>query len=268
MIAQAVATSVVTRDRWADRRQRATALRDRFDFAAEPLALYLRLLDAREAAYAAALADRPDAGRLARYVVEKALPGVMSATMDAGTELLREAALLRFHEGRLVEIVARWTRGEELDPTDVYLARASAGPVLEALPETARALRDEDAGRGCPACGGVPQLAYFVETGEALLTGPRTLVCSRCSGEWVLPRMTCAVCGETATSRLPILSAVEQFPHLRVDACETCRRYLITVDLRKDPAAVPEVDEIAAIPLDLSAKERGFTKAAPNLMGF
>ena len=78
--------------------------------------------------------------------------------------------------------------------------------------------------------------------------------------------MTCAVCGEQSTSKLPIFADAERFPHLRADACETCRRYLITIDLRKDPNAVPVVDELVALPLDLYVKERGFTKIVPNLM--
>ena len=60
----------------------------------------------------------------------------------------------------------------------------------------------------------------------------------------------------------------ELFPHLRIDACETCHRYLVGVDLRRDATAVPVVDELAALPLDLYAKERGLSKVAPNLMGF
>jgi len=55
-------------------------------------------------------------------------------------------------------------------------------------------------------------------------------------------------------------------PHLRADACEACRRYLITIDLRKEPEAVPVVDELVALPLDLYVKARGFTKIVPNLM--
>ena len=59
-----------------------------------------------------------------------------------------------------------------------------------------------------------------------------------------------------------------QFPHLRIDGCETCSHYVLTVDLDRDGRAVPLVDEIAAIPLDLYAKERGMSKIVPNLMGF
>ena len=59
----------------------------------------------------------------------------------------------------------------------------------------------------------------------------------------------------------------EGLPHLRAEACESCRRYLITVDLRREPPAVPVVDELAALPIDLYMQERGFSKIAPNLMG-
>src|SRR5207237_9109336 len=57
------------------------------------------------------------------------------------------------------------------------------------------------------------------------------------------------------------------FPHLRIEACESCRRYILGIDLATDPAAVPLVDEMAAVPLDLYARERGFSKITTNLMG-
>ena len=258
-----VATSVYT-----ERRARARDLGARYEFAEEPLRLYLAIVDAQERAFERAVADRPSADDLADYVVRVALPGVMEATVAAGPERLREAVLARFHEGDLEGIVESWLRAGERDGTDVFLARASASPVLEALPDLAAALAGETDDRHCPRCGGLPQLAVFGETGEALLTSPRKLVCSRCANEWVLSRMTCASCGETSGAKMPILSDVDLFPHLRIDACEICRRYLITVDQRKDPRAVPVVDELAALPLDLVAAERGYTKIARNLMGF
>jgi formate dehydrogenase maturation protein FdhE len=58
------------------------------------------------------------------------------------------------------------------------------------------------------------------------------------------------------------------FPHVRIEACEGCHRYVLNVDLAADPAAVPLVDELDALPLDLFARERGFSKITPNLMGF
>ena len=64
-------------------------------------------------------------------------------------------------------------------------------------------------------------------------------------------RVSTPACG----ARLPASSAV-------------ARRYIVCVDARLEGHAVPLVDEIAAIPLDIAAAERGFTKVTPNLMGF
>ena len=119
----------------------------------------------------------------------------------------------------------------------------------------------------CPNCGGLPQLSYFAVSGEALVSGPRYLVCSRCATNWVFSRMMCASCGESNGTKLPIYQEHEQFPHARVDGCQTCRKYLLTFDLRRDTRAVPVVDEIASLPLDLYARDQGLTKITPNLMG-
>ena len=54
---------------------------------------------------------------------------------------------------------------------------------------------------------------------------------------------------------------------MRIDGCDTCKHYVLTIDLDREPRAVPLVDELAALPLDLYARERGFTKIVPNLMG-
>jgi hypothetical protein len=59
-----------------------------------------------------------------------------------------------------------------------------------------------------------------------------------------------------------------RFPHLRIEACATCERYVIDVDLGRDREAVPDVDELAALPLDLFAADCGLTKITPNIMGF
>jgi hypothetical protein len=106
--------------------------------------------------------------------------------------------------------------------------------------------------------------------------------------------MTCAACGEAETGRLPIFAEegtteaeatgsvvrgirnaaggmpsgpAPRFPHVGIHACRTCSRYLLNVDLGRDAHAVPVVDEIAAIPLDLYAREQGLVKIVPNLMG-
>jgi formate dehydrogenase accessory protein FdhE len=253
---------------YADRRRRAAELAERYDFAREPLALYGAVAEAQERVFERARADVPSADALAAYVVRTALPDVMGAVMAAGTETLREAVLLRFHDGDLERMVTSWLRGDAQDGTDVFLARAATAPVLEALPDIARAQKIAGEERFCPACGGSPQVSVFVDSGEALVTGQRRLVCARCANEWVYPRMTCVACGETESNKLVVIADPQQLPHLRIDACERCKRYIVSVDARLEGHAVPVVDEIAAIPLDIAAAERGFTKVTPNLMGF
>ena len=65
-----------------------------------------------------------------------------------------------------------------------------------------------------------------------------------------------------------MLADPEQLPHLRIDACERCKRFIVSVDARLEGHAVPVVDELAALPLDIAAAKRGFTKVTPNLMGY
>jgi FdhE protein len=291
-IQSAPTVSVERATSFADRRKRAAELAERYDFAREPLALYGAVAEAQEWVFERARADKPSVDAIAEYVVRAALPDVMSAVMTAGTETLREAVLLRFHEGDLQRVVTSWLRGETQDGVDTFLARAATAPVLEALPEVARALPTTHSSQGenplqpphssqgenplqppqearsCPACGGSPQVSVFVDSGEALVTGQRRLVCARCANEWVYPRMTCVACGETESSKLVVLADPDQLPHLRIDACERCKRYIVSVDARLEGHAVAVVDELAAIPLDIVAAERGFTKVTPNLMGF
>ena len=254
---------------FADRRRRALQLAESYPFVAEPMRLMAALAAAQETPYQKAREHPPAARELASYVVRESLPSVMDASMTAGTELLRESVLLRFHEGDLDTMVQTWLDGGPIAETDAFIARAAVAPVLEAAPDVARALRGEITDeRRCPTCGGLPQLAVFRDTGETLVTGPRHLVCARCATEWAYPRMTCVSCREVEGAKMPILADEMKLPHLRVDACDTCRAYLVTVDLRREPQAVPVVDEIAALPLDLLATERGYAKISRNVMGF
>jgi len=278
-------------DRWAERRRRTAELRERRPFARELLDFYGALLSVQEAAFLDAVATRPPPDMLGAYVAELVVPAIVDVTVAAGPATLRAAAGGRLEEGDLHAVVMAWLRGESLPPVDTFLARASTSPVLEALDDRAAAAFAGRSERTCPRCGGPPQLSYFAPAGEDLATGPRRLVCARCHAAWGYARMTCAACGEDSSARLTVFSeegtasgergsvvrglpagepigSPAVFPHVRVEACETCKRYLLNIDLAADPSAVALVDELSAIPLDLYARERGFSKITPNLMGF
>ena len=144
-----------------------------------------------------------------------------------------------------------------------FLARAFLEPYAEfRAAETARAPLVVTM-RLCPLCGARPLVGVLRPEGDG---GKRYLLCSFCSQEWEFRRILCPTCGEEAEGKLPVYVA-EQLPHMRMEACDTCRFYLRTVDLTKDGRAVPLVDDLAAIPLTLWAHEKGYSRLQPNLLG-
>jgi ribosomal protein L37E len=272
---------------WTSRRLRAEELRDRHPFAAEMLTLYLALIPVQEDAWRAVRESPPPPAELARWAAGSVLPGVAEATVAEGPPTLREAVLSRLTEGAGNDALEGWLAGVELDPVDRYLARACLAPALEALGERAAlACAPEDGEEGflCPCCGGRPQLSAVADSGEPLVSGRRSLLCARCGSSWDYTRSACPACGEADEERLLVYAEQWEgpvsvkgngngarpavFPHLRIAGCETCRRYLIEIDMARDGRAVPEVDELAAVPLDLYAADQGLTKVTPNLMGF
>jgi hypothetical protein len=272
---------------WAARRLRAEALRARHPFAAELLRLYLALLPVQQDAWSSARENPPPAGELPRWATARVLPAVVDASVAAGPPALGDAARSRRADGVVEHALAAWLAGAELHPVDRYLARACLGPVLEALGEWAGVAcareRDHERGERCPCCGGLPQLSWLAPSGESLVSGPRNLLCARCGTSWSCSRSVCPACGETKKRRLsiyaerwagPVSGNAKRdgddpvFPQLRIAGCSTCNRYLIEVDMARDARALPEVDELAALPLDLYAADQGLTKVTPNLMGF
>jgi hypothetical protein len=271
---------------WVGHRRRAEVLRDRYPFAGEVLTLYLALLDVWAQGWDLARDDRPDPRRLGGWAAERVLPHVVKATEAVGPEPLAVAGRDLLAAGGLAESLTAWLAGAELPPVERYLARASLWAPLVALDADAAAACADDPSpwgdRRCPRCGGQPQLSFRGDAEDRLVSGRRYLACARCGQSWSYAGGSCPSCGETAGSRRTVYAerrdgpvvgrdgdgSQATFPHLRVDACGSCERYLIDVDLGRDSAAVPEVDELAALPLDLYATEQGLSKITPNLMGF
>ena len=146
---------------------------------------------------------------------------------------------------------------------DQFLPRAFLQPYVELLGAQTPKAPSLITVRLCPLCGSKPLLGVLRQEGDG---GKRYLMCSFCLQEWEFRRIHCASCGEEDEKKLPVYVA-EQFPHIRVEACDTCKSYTRTIDLTKDGNAVPLVDDLAAIPLTLWAEQQGFTRLHQNLLG-
>ncbi len=152
---------------------------------------------------------------------------------------------------------------ESTDPLTEILARAFLQPYAEFLVGSLLPPVLPMTVCRCPRCNSLPLLGVLRPEGDG---GKRFLQCSFCSQEWEFRRILCAHCGEAQEQKLPVYIA-EQFPHVRVECCDTCKHFLRTVDLTKDGKAVPIVDDLAAIPLGLWAQEDGYTRIQGNLLG-
>jgi FdhE protein len=201
-------------------------------------------------------------------IVRAQVPGLLHATVANGPPVLatEAARLLEDPRGSAIDdaLLGYWRAPSDQDffakatlqPYAAWLADCGIAPLGRQLPRT---------DNRCPFCGGPPQLSMLVEAGDAD-GGGRRLLCATCLTVWPFRRVVCVYCGEederkTGYFHTPV------FDYLRVDACESCKHYLKTVDLTKLGLAVPLVDEVAGAPLDLWARERGYEKIELNLLG-
>lgn len=213
---------------------------------------------------------KPDAQRPLRAQLDPALLLPMLAEVLAlaerhGTAQLRDAAreVRSTGEARWRALLLDYIAGQEAtDPTAEFFVHACVEPYAEHLASTFE-LDLSHATRACPACGGKPMLAILRPEGEG---ARRSLLCSFCLTEWEFRRVLCPACGEEQHTKLPVFTN-EGFPYIRVEACDTCRHYLLSVDLSKNGFAIPLVDVVASASLDLWAAEKGYSKIATHLLG-
>lgn len=177
--------------------------------------------------------------------------------------------------GLMREYLERGEPGDASDDERRSVAEPAAfvtEAVLQPFAEAAAIDRREDIGRAqntsgrlasrCPVCSGPPCLGILREEGQG---ARRTLLCGCCVTEWEYRRVVCPKCLEERFDALPVYTA-DTFPHVRIEACDTCRRYLKTIDLTRNGLAVPLVDDVASLALDLWAGEKGYRRLRANLL--
>lgn len=274
---------------WETRRARAVHLLGQAAAAEEILTFYVELTEAQESVadevpatdwsvlLRSGESDFPWLRVETLPLEELALPfhDFLSRVAEFGTDTTKNGAqtLLSQSDEPRLEILRSaldsWggnAKGRDLDPKDEFgfYSRAFLEPVVTSIAQADSSKPPNWTRNFCFTCGGLPQVAVIQDLPDAV--GHRSLTCSMCATRWRFQRLTCPHCGETAADKLPVHTA-ESIEHVRVDACTTCSRYIKTVDLRKRGNAVPVVDELAPVELDVWAREQGLTKLRMNVLG-
>jgi formate dehydrogenase accessory protein FdhE len=263
----------MTTSPWQRRIERAQELVERHAFAAETLRFYIELarfqeglhhqlsceIPPQESRSSASFELAPEAvaklaSRFASFLsmVEKHGPAPLA-------EVIRELRADEFW----AELLQDAWRAQAPSDARGFLAQAFLQPYAEIL--RSRASLAPAAGKyaSCPFCHRKPCFGILRPMGEG---AARSLVCSFCMAEWDFRRLVCPGCGEEDDKQLPVFTASD-FDYIRVECCETCKTYIKTIDLTKNGLAEPMVDELASAPLDLWAREHGYAKLQPNLLG-
>jgi formate dehydrogenase accessory protein FdhE len=284
----------MTLSQWDRRIRRATELTSTYPFGAEGLRFYTRVATFQKSLYAEiqkALkgspkisADRPLRDELDFFLLLPHFSPYLSLIQQIAPAPLGQAAAGLAQKGpaawqhaiedfwhRDPELASDMDDGEELPAGDSVETSASdrllAWIFLQPYAEYLAAHREntivDGAPSTCPLCGGKPVVGVLRSEGDG---AKESLICMLCAHEWNFRRIYCPACGEEREPQMAFYSAPE-IAHVRVDVCDTCHTYLKTIDLTKTGLAVPVVDELATIPLDLWAREHGYQKLQINLLG-
>ena len=266
--------------KWDARIRRANQLAAEFPFAAEALKFYERLTRYQKSLYseievACGTANVRRTGGSLRteldvFLLLPRISAFLSHVEKTAPPPLAQAtrALQGEGSGRWQEVLRQFwesdfSRADEAPSGDTLIARLFLQPYAEYLADHSDWILPHGTPNTCPLCGGRPLVGVLRPVGDG---GKRFLSCFLCAMEWEYRRIICPSCGEEDVHKLAVYTAKE-FSHVRVEACDTCHQYIKSVDLTKDGHAVPVVDELATIPLNLWATEHGYQKLQTNMLG-
>ena len=191
--------------------------------------------------------------------------GFLDALAPACPDDLRDEVLSRARAGEtglLEQLTSFWDGGAS---TGDFLVRAFLRPCLEASSEAGCSLARPSSEGSCPRCGGPPSLAVR-RPQEGSEAGERFLFCPLCGFEFRFSRIRCPGCLEESPAALPHFQS-DRYPGVRVEACDSCRRYVKSLDLTLDARPVPEIDDLVSVAVDLWAQEQGYARLEPGLAG-
>lgn len=242
-----------------DKIDRAEYLSSQNNAAGDVLGLYIKLLPFQQEVQSRLSATSADIRRLVPIVPE--LLGLLSRI---GTSQIKELAVAATDLDWGTELKSYWSDRANQQYTRLsFIALTLIQPFARLLAD--RAVNAEwTINPRCPFCGCKPQLGVLRPEGDG---GKRFLLCSLCGTEWEYRRVICPNCEESDKEKLPVFKS-EETAYIKLAACDTCHTYLKCIDLSVNGRAIPEIDDVASLPMSLWMVDKGFKPIHFNLFGF
>lgn len=247
---------------WDNAIDRAHQLAETATPARELLTFYATVLSSQKQIYEAlrGLRDWLPSGELEEdlHVLHQFVPSFLQSVKSVSPPALAAQATHISPE----ELVHYWRDRSDRQ----FFAKAFLQPYARWLVESGALSKDPVSETRCPYCSGKPQVSFLKITEAGSESGNRNLFCATCLSSWEFRRVVCASCGEERPSKLSSYQS-NDFEHVRIETCESCKQYIKGIDLTRLGLAVPLVDDIASAALDVWATEKGYTRIELNLVG-
>jgi FdhE protein len=206
--------------------------------------------------------DENESGRLFSVICNLAKEGNPKLAVDAETILNAMDKVIKpveLFSGLLSGEDALYLRiADELNIAGSTLSFISYNSLKPSLSTCADQLsfylsKDEPWLKGyCPICGSPPILSILKSGGD------RALICSFCWHPWSVKRAYCPFC-ENRDGQTQQYFYHEGEKEFRVDLCDSCKKYVKTLDSRETERMIyPPLEQISSLHLDFKAKELGY----------
>lgn len=241
--------------------ERLKFLKSRYSEASELLDFHLHILEYQREVYESLEGKEPNWRRGMKWFYR-----LLEVCTEHGTPQIYE----RVRDIKLMEkdtvgnMIDKFLKEKKAEDIDRFLFLAFLNPFYERISESMDIDRENWLKTKCPVCGFKPNISYIADREE--VEGGRFLVCVLCGTDWLYNRNKCVNCGNEDDNSMDYYYS-EENRAVQLQCCHECGHYIKVIDMRIDGLAVPKVDDLATLALDLWAKERGFVRFERNLFG-
>lgn len=240
---------------------RLKALKSRYPESCEILDFYSRILEYQREVYESLEGKEANWRKGMKWFYK-----LLEICIKHGTSQVSERArdikqMERYKVGKMIDGFLKEKKAEDIDR---FFFIAFLNPFYERIAESMDIDKENWLKTKCPVCGFRPHISYIADKDE--VEGGRFLLCVLCGTDWPYNRNRCVNCGNEEDNSMDYYYS-EENRAVQLQYCHECGHYTKVIDMRINGLAVPNVDDVATLTLDLWARERGFVRFERNIFG-